>query len=198
MMAEEWRISKGSIRIHHHFKYRRSTHPMTTLPLILLTAGYALVFVIVAYVTRATSRRVAGALAGGAAAGLVCLGLIVLGDALRWWKVPLLSTPFLLFLGLAISVSPIYLVTWRIARRFGWRGLAVFTGAVTIIGAPRDYFIASRFPQWMVFSPGIVPIIADAVTYGAVIVLLGHAVMHLISGPAREDRLARSQPLAAP
>jgi len=171
---------------------------MTTLPLILLTAGYALVLVVVAYVTRATSRRVAGALAGGAAAGLVCLGLIVLGEALRWWKVLLLSTPFLLFLGLAISVSPIYLVTWRIVRRFGWRGLAVFTGAVTIIGAPRDYFIASKFPEWMVFSPGIVPIIADAVTYGAVIVLLGHGVMRLISGPAHEDRLARSQPLAAP
>src|SRR5437763_6018224 len=171
---------------------------MTSLPIILLTAGYALAFVIVAYVTRATSRRIAGALAGGAAAGLVCLGMIVLGETLRWWKVPLLSTPFVLFLGLSISVSPIYLVTWRIVRRFGWRGLTVFTGAVTIIGAPRDYFIASKFPEWMVFSPGIVPIIADAATYGAVIVLLGHAVMRLISGPAREDRLARSQPLAAP
>ncbi|HXA20385.1 MAG TPA: hypothetical protein VN380_25625 [Thermoanaerobaculia bacterium] len=170
---------------------------MTTLPLILLTAGYALVFVLAVYLTRATSLRVAGALAGGAAAGLVCLGLIVLGEALRWWKVPLLSTPFLLFLGLAISVSPIYLVTWRIVRRFGWRGLALFTAVVTIIGAPRDYFIASKFPEWMVFSPGIVPIIADAVTYGAVIVLLGHAVMRLISGPAREDLLARSQPLGA-
>ncbi len=171
----------------------RATHQMTTLPLILITAGYALVFVIAAYFTRAMSRRVAGALAGGAAAGLVCLGLIVLGEALRWWKVPLLSTPFLLFLGLAISLSPIYLVTWRIVRRFGWRGLAVFTGAVTIIGAPRDYFIASKFPEWMVFSPGIVPIIADAVTYGAVVVLLGHAVMRLVSGPARADRLAREQ-----
>jgi hypothetical protein len=166
---------------------------MTTLPLILMTAGYALAFVIAAYFTRALSRRVAGALAGGAAAGLVCLVMLVRGEAIGWWKVPLLSTPFLLFLGLAISVSPIYLVTWRIVRRFGWRGLAVFTGAVTIIGAPRDYFIASRFPEWMVFSPGIVPIIVDAVTYGAVIVLLGHAVMRLISGPAREDRLAREQ-----
>jgi hypothetical protein len=53
-------------------------------------------------------------LCGGAAVGLVCLGMIVLGEALRWWKVPLLSTPILLFLGLAISVSPIYLVTWRL------------------------------------------------------------------------------------
>jgi hypothetical protein len=165
---------------------------MTTLPLILMTCGYAFLFVVVAYLTRATFRRIVGAVAGGGAAGLMCMALIVLGEALGWWRVPLLSTPALLLLGLSISVSPIYLVTWRIARRFGWRGLAVFTGVVTIIGAPRDYFIASKFPQWMVFSPGVVPIIADAVTYGAVIVLLGHAVMRLVAGPAREDRLARS------
>ncbi|HEX7677373.1 MAG TPA: hypothetical protein VF713_04570 [Thermoanaerobaculia bacterium] len=164
---------------------------MTTLPIILLTAGYALAFVLAVYFTRAPSLRIAGALVGGVTVGLMGMFMIILGETVGWWKTPLLSTPFLLFLSLAISVSPIYLVTWRIARRFGWRGLAVFTGAATIIGAPRDYFIASKFPEWMIFSPGIVPIIADAVTYGAVIVLLGHAVMRLISGPAREDRLAR-------
>jgi len=165
---------------------------MTTLPIILFTAGYALAFVIAAWFTRATSRRVIGALAGGAVVGLGCLGMLVLGVALQWWKVPLLATPFLLFLGLAISCSPIYLVTWRIARRFGGRGLALFTSVVTIIGAPRDYFIASKFPEWMVFSPGVVPIIADALTYGAIIVLLGHGVMWLVAGPAQEDRLART------
>jgi hypothetical protein len=167
---------------------------MTTQPLILMTCGYALALVVAAWLTRATLRRIVGAMAGGMAAGLMCMAMIVLGATLRWWKVPLLSTPGLLLLGLAVSCSPIYLVTWRIARRFGGRGLTVFTVVVTIIGAPRDYFIASKFPQWMVFSPGVAPIIADAVTYGAVIVLLGHAVMRLVAGPAREDRLARTTP----
>ena len=85
---------------------------------------------------------------------------------------------------------PIYLVTWRLARRFGWRGLTVFICIVTIIGPPRDYFIAATFPKWMVFAPGVVPILADGATYAA-IVALGHVVMRLIAGPARDDRLAR-------
>jgi len=164
---------------------------MTTLPIILLTAGYALAFVIVAYLTRATSRRIAGALAGGAIVGVMGMGMMILGEKVGWWTIPLLSGPFLLYLGLAISVSPIYLVTWRIARRFGWRGLAMFAGIVTIIGPPRDSFIAAKFPEWMVFSPGVAPILADAAAYAG-IVLLGHVVMRLVAGPAREDRLARS------
>ena len=102
-------------------------------------------------------------------------------------------TPYfllLLYLGLAISCSPIYLITWRVARRFGWRGLAVFVGAAAVIGPPRDYLFATKYPEWMVFAPGVAPILADAVTYVG-IVALGHAVMRLVAGPAREDQLAR-------
>jgi hypothetical protein len=69
----------------------------------------------------------------------------------------------------------------------------VFTGIVTIIGAPRDYFIAAMFPKWMVFAPGMAPILADTATYfGAVV--LGHVVMRLIAGPASRDRLTRCRP----
>jgi hypothetical protein len=121
------------------------------------------------------------------------LGAIALGNALGFWRVPIFWTPYFLalfYLGLAISCSPIYLITWRVARRFGWRGLAVCLGAVAIIGPPRDYLIAATFPEWMVFAPGVAPILADAATYVG-IVALGHAVMRLIAGPAREDRLAR-------
>lgn len=134
-----------------------------------------------------------GALAGGAAVGLFGMGAIFLGNALGLWQVPISWTPIsltLFYLGLAISVSPIYLVTWRVARRFGWRGLAVFIGAVAIIGPPRDYMYAATFPNWMVFAPGALPVIADAATYVG-IVALGHAVMSLIAGSASEDQLAR-------
>ena len=104
------------------------------------------------------------------------------------------STPWyvpLFYLGTAISVTPIYLVTWRLARRFGWRGLAVFIGIVAVIGPPRDYFITAMFPKWMVFSPGFAPILADSMTYIG-IVAVGHAVMRLIAGPAGADTLART------
>ena len=43
----------------------------------------------------------------------------------------------------------------------------------------------------MVFSPGAAPILADSVTYIGIVVV-GHAVMRLVSGPAREDGLARA------
>ena len=119
------------------------------------------------------------------------LGAIALCEALGWWRVPFASTPYFLplfYLGLSISLTPIYLVTWRLVRRFGWRGLAVFLCFVAVIGPPRDYLIAATFPKWMVFAPGIAPILADAATYVG-FVALGHAVMRLVAGPAGEDRL---------
>ena len=166
---------------------------MTTRQLIFVTCAYTVELVVVIYFTRATSRRVVGAFAGGAAVGCFGMGAIVLGNALGFWSVPIFWTPTFLplfYLGLVISVTPIYLVTWRLARRFGWRGLAVFIGIVAIIGPPRDYLFAKTFPAWMVFAPGIAPILADAATYVG-IVALGHAVMRMIAGPPSEDRLAR-------
>jgi len=166
---------------------------MTTQEILLWTCAYLVEFGVVIYFTRATARRVVGALIGGAAAGLVGLGAIALCEALAWWQIPSSSTPFFLplfYLGLAISLTPIYPVTWRLARRFGWRGLAVFIGIVTVIGPPRDYLYATMFPKWMVFARGVAPIVADGATYAGVVVV-GHAVMRLVAGPASGDRLAR-------
>jgi hypothetical protein len=122
------------------------------------------------------------------------MGAIVLCQSLGWWQIPFASTPLFLplfYLGLSISLAPIYLVTWRLARRFGWRGLGVFLGVVAIIGPPRDYLIATMFPKWMVFAAGVAPILADAITYVGM-VAVGHAVMRLIAGPAGKDELART------
>jgi hypothetical protein len=169
---------------------------MTPLQLIVVTCAYLVELVAVVYFTRATSRRILGAFVGGAAVGCFGVGVIVIGNALGLWRVPIFWTPYfvaLFYLGFAISVTPIYLVTWRLARRFAWRGLAVFTGIVAVIGPPRDYLIAATFPKWMVFAPRVSPILADAAIYVG-IVAIGHAVMRLVAGPAREDRLARRQP----
>lgn len=169
---------------------------MTTLQMLLMIGLYAAALVVVIYLTRATARRVTGALAGGAAVGLMALGAITLCETLGWWKIPFASTPYFAFIfyaGVAITCAPIYIVTWRVARRFGWRGLAVFVAIVAVVGPPRDYFYAATFPKWMVFSPGVMPILADSLTYIGIVVL-GHAVMRLVAGPARADRLARGQP----
>lgn len=173
---------------------------MTTQEIILWTCAYLLELGVVIYFTRASARRLEGALVGGAAGGLLGLGAIALCERLGWWHIPFASTgvfPLLFYIGLAISLAPIFLVTWRLARRFEWRGLAVFIGIVAIIGPPRDYLIAATFPRWMVFAPGVMPILADAATYVGM-VALGHVTMRFIAGPASEDRLARTRIRTAP
>jgi hypothetical protein len=171
---------------------------MTTLQIIVMTGAYAVALAAAIYFTRASSRRVLGALAGGAGAASIGLGAMILGQALAMWWISLPSTPIvwgLFYLGLAISLSPIYLITWRVARRFGWRGLAVCFVVATVVGPPRDYLYAAVYPEWMVFARGVTPLLADAAAYLG-LVALGHAVMRVVSGPSRESRLAR-QPSAA-
>ena len=166
---------------------------MTTQQMLLMTGLYLVALVVVTYFTRAIARRVVGALAGGAVASFLALRIIALCEALGWWQIPFPSTPhfmLMFYVGLAISLTPIYLITWRVARRFGGRGLAVCVAIVGIIGPPRDYWYAATFPKWMVFSPGMAPILADSAAY-ILIVIVGHAVMRLVAGPARADRLAR-------
>ena len=164
---------------------------MTTNQIIIVTCAYMIVLVAVIYFTRATLWRVVAALAGGAVVGFMGMGAIVLGNTLGLWRVPIFWTPYFLalfYLSLSISVTPIYLVTWRVVRRFGWRGLAVCLVVVAIIGPPRDYLYAAKYPAWMVFAPGVAPILADAATYVG-IVAVGHAVMRLVAGPSGADRL---------
>jgi hypothetical protein len=155
---------------------------------------YLIVLVAVTYFTRATIRRLVGGLVGGAVVGLMAMGSVVLCERLGWWKVPFAPTPyfvFLMYVAVSITCAPIYIVTWRVARRFGGRGLGVFVAIIAVIGPPRDYLYAAVFPKWMVFSPGIAPVLADSITYIGIVVL-GHAVMRLVSGPARQDCLARA------
>jgi hypothetical protein len=166
---------------------------MTTPQLIVMTVVYSVVTAAVVYFTRPTGRRFAGALAGGTVVGVLGMGVITLGNHADWWRVPLDPSPgflALFYLGMLVSCTPIYLVTWRVARRFGQRGLAVFVALATVIGPPRDYSFAARYPEWITFGPGIAPVVAVALTYAAVIVV-GHGVMRGIAGPASEDRLAR-------
>jgi hypothetical protein len=165
---------------------------MTTTQLHLFNAIYLVVFVVVAILTRATPRRIAGALAGGVAAGVVALGIIALGEKVGWWHFVFTWEPYFLtvmLIGLPL-IGFIFLITWRIARRFGWRGLAVVSVAVAVIGPPRDYLYMRLFPEWGSYGPGVAPILAISATY-VIVVLVGHGVMRLVAGPAGEDRLAR-------
>jgi hypothetical protein len=167
---------------------------MTAQQLYLFDGLYLVLLVIVAVLTRATARRIVGALVGGAVVGVLVLGIVALGEEAGWWHMVISwDDPYFLaflWLGSTIACAPIYLVTWRVARRFGWRRLAAVAVVAALIGPPRDYWYMETFPEWGAYRPGVAPILAIAATY-ALFVLLGHAVMRLLAGPARADRLAR-------
>jgi hypothetical protein len=166
---------------------------MTTQQLHVFNCLYLAMLVVVVYMTRASPRRVEGALAGGATLGVVCLGAVALCETLEWWRFTFTWSPYfllLVYLDLVISGTPIFLVTWRLVRRFGWQGLVLFLCALTVIGPIRDYWWMAKFPEWGTYAAGAAPGLAIAATY-VTMVALGHAVMRLVAGPAREDQLAR-------
>jgi len=165
---------------------------MTIQQLHLFNCLYLVVFIVVAMLARATRRRIAGALAGGGAAGVAVLGIIALGEKAGWWHFVFARGPYFLtmmLIGLSLSAF-IFLITWRIARRFGGRGLAVVLAVVAVIGPPRDFAYMRRFPEWGSYGPGVAPVLAISAAY-VVMVLVGHGVMRLVAGSARADRLAR-------
>jgi hypothetical protein len=179
---------------------------MTTQQLVLATLVYSVALAAIVYFTRPTGRRFAGAAVGAVVIVVVGLwALIPFGEVQGWWRVRLNPSPSyraLFYLGTTVSTVPIFLVTWRIARRFGWRGLAVTFAVAAVGGPPREIAVASKFPELVTVTPGIAMVLALSVGYvGAFAV--GHGVMRLVAGPAKGSRLARwpweaAQPGAAP
>jgi hypothetical protein len=165
---------------------------MTTQQLYLFGCLYLAVLVIVALLTRATARRIAGALAGSLCCGVIGLGITALGEKFGWWHIAITwETYYLTLLLIVFSLCAfIYLITWRVARRFGWPGLAAVVVFAAVIGPPRNYWYMSRFPEWGSYSPGVAPILAICATF-ILMIILGHSVMRLVAGPAQGSPLAR-------
>jgi serine/threonine protein kinase len=143
-----------------------------------------------AYVSRAQTLRVAGSIVGGA---IFSVFVTVVPISMGWRRfVPLEHPVQALWLLYAIAIpfgAILALASWRIARRFGWRGLAAFV-IVASIGAPireRLYLSAAHL---MVVAPGVVPGIAYTLSWACAL-LLSHSIMRLVAGPAVDDRLAR-------
>ena len=164
---------------------------MTIRQICLFAGLYLVLLAVVTVLTRATLRRIAGALAGAAVAGVAMLGIIAIGESAGWWHFAMAWDPWFLTL-MCLGTIPcgfIFLITWRIARRFGGRGLAVVAIVAAVLGPVRDYRYMATFPEWGAYAPGLAPVIAISVTY-VILGILGHGTMRLIAGPAPADRLA--------
>ena len=167
---------------------------MTTQQLLLLASCvYLAVLAVTVYFTRATTRRVLGAVAGGAAVAVVGFGVELLCQALGFWRYPsddsgrgpLLMYPLLVLMWVVLS-----LLGWRVVRRFGWRGEVVFLALVTLQGTLRDYFEAGQALGMIAIAPGLTTVLVDMVCWAG-LTALAQGVMRLVAGPAAADRLAR-------
>ncbi|HKI16823.1 MAG TPA: hypothetical protein VKA15_03045 [Isosphaeraceae bacterium] len=161
--------------------------------LILACCVYVSLLIAAVYFTRATTRRVLGALAGGGAVALVGAGVEALAHAQGWWRYTSDDTlygPLAIYPLLVVAFAFLALIGWRVTRRFGSRGLAVFLGILAVVGTLRDYFIAGSLMGLIVFARGVVLAIIDAFLWAG-LTALAIAVMRAVSGPARDDGLAR-------
>ena len=164
---------------------------MTAQQLHLFNGLYLVVLVVVAVLTRATARRLVGALAG-AAAMFVLLPIVALGEYVGWWHWTFPWEPnFLTALWInSVLCAFVFLITWRIARRFGGWGLAVLAAVAAVMGPIRDKCFVERFPEWGSFAPGVAPVLAISASY-VLFGVVGHGLMRLVAGPARGSPLAR-------
>src|SRR5262245_41185059 len=160
--------------------------------LILAWCVYGSLLISAAYFTRATSRRILGALAGGGAVALVGTGVEALGHARGWWRYTADDTPIgplAMYPLIIVAFAFLALFGWRVAARFGACGLSVFLGILAVVGPLRDYLIAGGLMGLVVFAPGVALAILDASLWAG-LTGLAIAVMRVVSGPARDDELA--------
>lgn len=165
---------------------------MTKQQLYLFSCLYLVILAVVVVLTRATLRRIVGALVGAAVAGVALLGIVAIGESAGWWHMAIPWEPYFLML-MCLGTIPsgfIFLITWRIARRFGGRGLAVVALVAAVLGPVRDYRYMATFPEWGAYAPGLAPMLAISAAY-VLLGILGHGTMRLLAGPAAADRLAR-------
>jgi hypothetical protein len=156
------------------------------------TCLYLVLTAAVAVLTRATPRRIVGALAGAAVCGPAAFGIVVFAERTGWWHIVITREPYFLVL-LWVNVvlcAFVFLLTWRVGRRFGRRGLAVLLVISAVLGPFRDSWFMARFPEWGSYAPGIAPMLAISAAY-LLLGSLGHGTMRLVAGPATADRLAR-------
>ncbi len=165
---------------------------MTTQQLHLFNCLYAVVCIVFVLLTRATRRRTVGAIVGSAVGGIVAIGILDIAERAGLWHFELSWEPYflaVLWIDFALCAF-VFLITWRIARRFGGRGLAITLILVSSLSPFRDQWYLRQFPEWGSYSPGIAPLLAIAGTY-IVLGVVGHGIMRLIAGPANADRLAK-------
>jgi hypothetical protein len=136
------------------------------------------IFVVAAVVTRATPRRIAAALAGAAAFAVGNWGWDVLAARMRWWAYMVERVPPTWYVAAGVAGAGVALVGWRVHRRYGLRGAAIFVLAFGVFCIVRD----ARLPETViVFADGVVPRLADGAA-GLTLMIVALAIILLLGG----------------
>jgi len=170
-------------------------NPLDPTLLVLGVLVTTLLFAVSAFFTRASPRRIAGALL----AAIPIIPFVMIYDAiaarLGWWHYPSVtngSAPLAWYIAAAMGYGAAFgLVGWRVIRRFGRRGLVGFLIALAVFGVARDYAYA-RATDVIEFGGGVVPPLADLFAYGSAAALV-QIMMAWIAGPPSSDPLARQK-----
>jgi hypothetical protein len=161
--------------------------------LFMSIALTAVLFAAVAFFTRATRRRIAGALV--ASAPLVPLVLLydTIAARLGWWRYPSVHTgnaPWAWYIAAALGYGAAFgLIGWRVIRRWATSGLIAFVVVFARFGAVRDY-LYNVISQIIIFGSGPLPFLADLFSYASAAIVV-QLIMRRIAGPAQSDALAR-------
>jgi hypothetical protein len=129
---------------------------------------------------------------GGLAVVVVGLGIEASAHHFGWWRYPFEDRaigPPLIYPAVWAAFTALALLGWRIARRFGPRGLLCALLLVSVAGTTRDYLVATVMP-WLVqigSRPGIVLI--DFLCWSGLSV--AYLCMRAWAGDARSDMLRR-------
>ena len=168
--------------------------PLDPATLVRGVIATAVLFAVIAYFTRATPRRIVGALVGSIPLVPMVMFYDSIAARLGWWHYPSVTAgstaPLAWYLAAALFYGAgLGLIGWRIIRRYGWRGLIGFLIAFAIFGVTRDYFYGSA-TEVIKFGPGPIPLIADLFAYASPAAIV-QLVMYWISGPPGSDPLAQ-------
>jgi hypothetical protein len=148
---------------------------------------YAGVFVGAVRVLRPSARRTVAALAGGLAAALVGVVIEAVAHQQGFWHYTERDSavgPALIHPLNTIVFALIALIAWRIGRRFGARGQAIYVGAVAIVSPPGDYAVAVQRFGLITIGPGVslaLVALMDVAAWG-ILSTVALAIMQRVAG----------------
>lgn len=161
-------------------------------PLVTLVASAfsVLLFLLCAWLTKASYWRIAAALMGGLVAAGLNVGWDVVAFQTGWWTygpaqahAPILAyAPTLFWFGGGLG-----LVGWRMIREWGARGELGFFLGFTLLGFARDQIYAAGTGVFT-FGAGYLPLVMDAVLWLSLAIAV-QLIMRLLVGPIDVDPL---------